>query len=121
MVEVSSKCMSLEKQILKQETCERRNIWKKKQVRGRENPTSKKKKSNLYLKKVNLVHTFAAKRMDDLCTLEGLRFIKRDLNGQFVNESVVLNSGIWTSPGVIYKLDEAQVLLRQADILILYV
>lgn len=103
------------------------NMWKKKHMkeetgkRERKSNLKKKKKSNLYLKKVNLVHTFAAKRMDDLCTLEGLRFIKRDLNGQFVNESVVLNSGIWTSPGVIYKLDEAQVLLRQADILILYV
>lgn len=40
---------------------------------------------------MNLVHPFAAKRIDDPSTLEGLISIKIDLNGQFVNESVVLN------------------------------
>lgn len=70
---------------------------------------------------MNLVHPFTDKRIDDLNILKSLRYIKVDLNRQFVNESVDLNLGTWVSPGVLYKHEKAQVLLRDADILSLYV
>lgn len=76
------------------------------------------KNYNFHLKKIDLVHPFAPKGTEDLCTVEGLRYDKVALNGQFASESAVLSCGILASPGVLYKHDEAQVPLRDSDILI---
>lgn len=59
---------------------------------------------------MNLVHSFASKEMDEPHTLEGLRYRKVALCGEFANESVVRSSGILGSPGVLRKHNEVRFL-----------
>lgn len=51
-------------------------------------------------------------------TLRSMSYVKTDPNGEFVSESIVLNPSTLSSPRVLYKQEETQVLLRDSDILI---
>lgn len=76
------------------------------------------KNYNFYLKKIDFVYFFVFKGIEDLCIVEGLRYDKVVLNGQFVSELVVFSCGILVLFGVFYKYDEVQVSFRDFDILI---